>query len=217
MSTTQDAHPAVENAKATINNAAEQIKAHPVVKQSQDRFFEYISQLDKELSRYPILIQIEEKTQVPKAYGVLIAAVTFVSLIFINSLALPISNLVGWAFPAYLSFRALESPGHDDDVQWLTYWTVFGWFTFIESIALRVVLHYVPWYFPIKTAFVLWLQLPATRGAQTFYHSVYRPVIGNIRSKRAQYPGGPTSYPATTAPNTYPTTTAPTFDHEKIN
>jgi len=209
MSTSQDTQPAVANAKATINNAAEQIKAHPVVKQSQERFFDYIAQLDKELSKYPILIQLEEKTQVPKAYGALIAAVTFVSLIFINTLALPVSNLVGWAFPAYLSFRALETPGHDDDIQWLTYWVVFGWFTFIESIALRLVLYYVPWYFPIKTAFVLWLQLPATRGAQTFYHSAFRPVLNNFRSKRSQYSGSTSS--------TYPTTTAPTFDHEKIN
>ncbi len=71
--------------------------------------------------------------------------------------------MIGWGFPAYLSFKALESPGHDDDVQWLTYWTIFGFFSFAEGFALRALLYYFPWYFSFKTLFILWLQLPAFR------------------------------------------------------
>jgi receptor expression-enhancing protein 5/6 len=37
-------------------------------------------------------------------------------------LASPISNLIGWALPAYLSVQAIESPSTNDDKQWLTYW-----------------------------------------------------------------------------------------------
>ena len=37
-------------------------------------------------------------------------------------LASPISNLIGWALPAYLSVQAIESPSANDDKQWLTYW-----------------------------------------------------------------------------------------------
>jgi receptor expression-enhancing protein 5/6 len=73
------------------------------------------------------------------------------------------SNLVGWALPAYLSFKAIETPAPQDDIQWLTYWVVFGFFNFLESFALRVVLYYLPWYFAFKTVFILWLQLPAFR------------------------------------------------------
>jgi hypothetical protein len=43
--------------------------------------------------------------------------------------------LIGWGLPAYLSFKALESPGHDD-AQWLSY-------------------------FRFKRLFILWLHLPA--------------------------------------------------------
>jgi receptor expression-enhancing protein 5/6 len=82
---------------------------------------------------------------------------------FINPLASPVSNLVGWALPAYFSFKALETPSPQDDIQWLTYWTVFGFLNFLESFALRVVLYYFPWYFSFKTLFILWLQLPAFR------------------------------------------------------
>jgi hypothetical protein len=59
----------------------------------------------------------------------------------------------------------------------LTYWTVFGFFNFLESFALRMVLYYFPFYFVFKTAFVLWLQLPATRGARTIHQTVLRPVL----------------------------------------
>lgn len=34
--------------------------------------------------------------------------------------------LVGLAYPSYLSFKAVESPAKTDDVQWLTYWTVYA-------------------------------------------------------------------------------------------
>jgi receptor expression-enhancing protein 5/6 len=47
-----------------------------------------------------------------------------VVLIFFNmfGLAQPVSNLIGWGLPAYLSIHALESPATNDDKQWLTYW-----------------------------------------------------------------------------------------------
>lgn len=47
-----------------------------------------------------------------------------VLLIFFNlfGLAQPVSNLIGWGLPAYLSIKALESPSTNDDKQWLTYW-----------------------------------------------------------------------------------------------
>lgn len=46
----------------------------------------------------------------------------FVTLIFFNlfGLASPISNLAGFALPAYLSIQALESAGTNDDKQWLS-------------------------------------------------------------------------------------------------
>ena len=47
-----------------------------------------------------------------------------VVLIFFNmfGLASPVSNLIGWGLPAYLSVQAIDSPGTNDDKQWLTYW-----------------------------------------------------------------------------------------------
>ncbi|KAJ7859488.1 TB2/DP1, HVA22 family-domain-containing protein [Mycena olivaceomarginata] len=74
-------------------------------------------------------------------------------------------------------------PAPQDDIQWLTYWVVFGFFNFLESFALRVVLYYLPWYFAFKTVFILWLQLPAFRGAQTTYLTLLKPVLANVNSR----------------------------------
>ncbi|KAL0950512.1 hypothetical protein HGRIS_007321 [Hohenbuehelia grisea] len=178
-------------------SAAQKVQQHPAFVQAQDKANYYVNQLDKELTKYPVLTSLEQRTQVPKAYAVIGGVVLLALLHLVNPLAAPVSNLIGWGLPAYLSFRAIESPGAQDDVQWLTYWVVFGFFNFLESFALRVVLYYLPWYFAFKTVFIVWLQLPAFRGAQTIYHSLLKPVVANLSNSRAVAPT--TSYPETTA------------------
>jgi len=164
-------------------SAAQKLQQHPVVIQVQNRVSFYINQLDKELNKYPVLSAIEQRTQVPKTYAFLGSILLLAILHTINPLAALVSNLVGWALPAYLSFKAIDSPSSHDDVQWLTYWVVFGFLNFLESFAVRLVLYYVPWYFAFKTIFILWLQLPAFRGAQTVYFNLLKPVLTNISSQ----------------------------------
>lgn len=162
-------------------SAAQKIQQHPVFVQVQNKAQYHVTQLDKEvclfvlssklrldshilqLSKYPVLNNLEQRTQIPKTYAVL-GAVSLIGILHaFNSFAAPVSNLVGWGLPAYLSFKALESPAANDDVQWLTYWVVFGFFNFLESFAIRVLLYYLPWYYAFKTVFIIWLQLPAFR------------------------------------------------------
>ncbi|KXN84832.1 Protein YOP1 [Leucoagaricus sp. SymC.cos] len=158
-------------------SSAQKIQQHPVFIQVQNKAQYHVNQLDKELTNF------EQRTQIPKTYAVLGALSIVAILHTINSLAAAASNLVGWGLPAYLSFKALETPSPNDDVQWLTYWVVFGFFNFLESFALRLVLYYVPWYYTFKTVFIVWLQLPAFRGAQTTYFTVLRPILSNISSQ----------------------------------
>ncbi|EDR00303.1 uncharacterized protein LACBIDRAFT_295794 [Laccaria bicolor S238N-H82] len=164
-------------------SATQRLQQHPLVVQAQNKAGYYVNQLDKELTKYPVLNNFEQRTQIPKVYTVLGGLFLVVILHTFNALAAPISNLVGWGLPAYLSFKAIESPSPHDDIQWLTYWVVFGFFNFLESFALRLVLYYVPWYFAFKSAFIVWLQLPGVRGAQITYLNVLKPVLANISSQ----------------------------------
>ncbi|KAH8119528.1 TB2/DP1, HVA22 family-domain-containing protein [Phellopilus nigrolimitatus] len=142
-------------------SAAQKVRQHPAFQQAFDKANNYVNQLDKELPKYPVLQAFEQRTQVPDTYVVIGGVLVLSFLLLINSLAAPVSNLIGWGLPACLSFKAVESPGSQDDVQWLTHWVVFGFSNFHESFAQRIVLYYFLWYFAFKTVFVLWLQLPA--------------------------------------------------------
>jgi hypothetical protein len=62
------------------------------------------------------LNKLEQQINVPKAYGVLAVGTFFSSFIFFNIFAGFLSNLLGWALPAYLSLKALDTPGHDESV-----------------------------------------------------------------------------------------------------
>ena len=46
----------------------------------------------------------------------------------------PVCILAGMLYPAYKSFKALKSPGEDDDKLWLTYWVVYALSTSVESV-----------------------------------------------------------------------------------
>ncbi|KAJ9109907.1 hypothetical protein QFC19_001887 [Naganishia cerealis] len=181
MSTAQ--HP-----QAKAQQAGNQLLSHPYAQQAMAIANNNLKQLDRQLSQFPVLNSLEAQTRVPKAYGVLSMVGSFIFLIFFNlfGLASPVSNLIGWALPAYLSCGALESPGKDDDKQWLTYWVVFGLLNFIESAGLRVVLYYLPFYFLFKTLFTIWLMLPQTRGAEVLWRNVvqpfYRSMSGSIQA-----------------------------------
>lgn len=178
-----------------------QVASHPAVQQAQASAADYHARADKALSQYPAMNKLEQRTGVPKTYlaagGIALVAL----LVSVNILARPASNFVGWGLPAYLSMKAIETPSGRDDVQWLTYWVIFGFLTYLESFALRPILYYVPWYFALKTVFVLWLQLPQTKGAARMYHSAIRPSIDRAR---LQATSPSTRYPATTSTQNAP-------------
>lgn len=44
-------------------------------------------------------------------------------------------TVVGYAYPAYCSFKALRTIDEHDDHQWLMYWIVFGLFNVFEFFA----------------------------------------------------------------------------------
>ena len=77
-----------------------------------------ISNLDKELSKFSDLKDFERKTKVPKTYSAGSIAVFLIFLVFMNVGARLITNLFGFVYPAYASFKAIESDRKEDDVQW---------------------------------------------------------------------------------------------------
>lgn len=136
-----------------------------------------------ELEKVQLLKDLSVKTGVKPAYFGLagIAIATVFALIGYGGTWL--SFLVGFLYPAYMSFKAIESKeDSDDDKQWLTYWVVFG-FMHVFSWLIDLVLSILPFYTIIKTAFYVWLFHPKTKGALVIYNKVIKDLLSKYESK----------------------------------
>eukprot|EP00745_Piridium_sociabile_P011177 TRINITY_DN180021_c0_g1_i1.p1 TRINITY_DN180021_c0_g1~~TRINITY_DN180021_c0_g1_i1.p1 ORF type:complete len:192 (-),score=16.33 TRINITY_DN180021_c0_g1_i1:87-662(-) len=87
-----------------------------------------------------------------------------------------ICNLVGFLYPAWQSFRAIESSNAEDDKLWLTYWVVYGFFSLVEVFG-DYILFWVPFYWMLKLIFLVYLFLPQTKGAIQMYNQFIRPFL----------------------------------------
>ena len=83
------------------------------------------------------------------------------------------SDIFAFVYPAYMSFKAIDSSDATDDTQWLTYWVVFASFSITESIA-GFITSWIPFYYVIKTFFFIWLYHPKFMGAGLVYKQVIK-------------------------------------------
>ncbi|KAJ3055236.1 hypothetical protein HK097_011119 [Rhizophlyctis rosea] len=141
-----------------------------------DKVQYYLAQLDKELSKVPVAVEFERRTQVPKTYIASGLGLIFFVLVFFNIWGALLVNLLGFLYPAYRSFKAIESSHKEDDTQWLTYWTVFGFLNTIEFFS-DTLLHWVPFYYTFKAALVMYLFMPQFNGAEFLYNRFVRPYL----------------------------------------
>ncbi|KAK7749749.1 ER membrane protein DP1/Yop1 [Cytospora paraplurivora] len=142
----------------------------------QDKVQHYLGQLDRELSKYPTLQNLEKQTGLPKTYGVIGLVTLYFFFIVFNLGGQLLTNLAGFVIPGYYSLDALFSASKADDTQWLTYWVVFSFFTVLES--LLSVVYWFPFYYTFKFVFLLWLALPTFKGAELIFRSFIQPIFG---------------------------------------
>ena len=93
-----------------------------------------------------------------------------------------LTNLIGVAYPVFMSFYALESEGADDDKQWLTYWVVFGLYSIADQFA-GFILSFIPFYYVLKVSSLIWLFHPSTQGATYVYYNFVQPYWKQCESK----------------------------------
>ncbi|KAF4380632.1 hypothetical protein F8388_016986 [Cannabis sativa] len=88
---------------------------------------------------------------------------------------------VGIAVPVYSTFKAIENKDNDEQQKWLLYWAAYGSFSLVEVFSDKLV-SWVPMYYHLKFAFLVWLQLPTCninpffdQGAKQLYMNHLRP------------------------------------------
>ena len=92
--------------------------------------------------------------------GLVVVGVLTLSVLLVG-FAFPFSNaivtLIGVIYPVWKSCEAVETTDTlEDDKQWLTYWSIFGFFSFIDNLGATA-LSYIPFYYLIKLLFLIWL------------------------------------------------------------
>eukprot|EP00753_Platysulcus_tardus_P008905 PLAT1693.1.p1 GENE.PLAT1693.1~~PLAT1693.1.p1 ORF type:complete len:195 (+),score=98.85 PLAT1693.1:56-640(+) len=104
------------------------------------------------------------------------------------SVSRTIGNVLGYAYPAYASFKAVQGGDEETQHHWLTYWVVMGLFTVLEMVC-DVAVSWLPLYWELKIAFVIWLALPHWKGATRIYDRFLAPNLqryeGDIDSARS--------------------------------
>jgi len=135
----------------------------------------YLSVIDKELSKYPAFNNFEKQTLIPKVYAFAGFIWLYFFLTFVNFGGQLLTNLAGFVIPGYYSLETLFSASNTNNTQWLTYWVLFAFLTVLESAICAI--YWFPFYYGFKFCFILWLVLPQTRGAEIIFRSFMEPAF----------------------------------------
>ncbi|XP_039554285.1 receptor expression-enhancing protein 4 isoform X2 [Passer montanus] len=89
---------------------------------------------------------------------------------------LPYRLLFGMLYPAYASYKAVKTKNIREYVRWMMYWIVFALFMATETFT-DLLISWLPFYYEMKMAFVIWLLSPYTRGASLLYRRFVHPTL----------------------------------------
>ncbi|KAF5892550.1 receptor expression-enhancing protein 1 [Clarias magur] len=101
-----------------------------------------------------------------------------------------ISRLVvlifGTLYPAYSSYKAVKSKDVREYVKWMMYWIIFALFTTAEVIT-DLFLCWLPFYYELKIAFMVWLLSPYTKGSSVLYRKFVHPTLSSKEKDIDEY------------------------------
>ncbi|XP_071310923.1 receptor expression-enhancing protein 4 isoform X2 [Agelaius tricolor] len=84
--------------------------------------------------------------------------------------------LFGMLYPAYASYKAVKTKNIREYVRWMMYWIIFALFMTTETFT-DLLISWLPFYYEVKMAFVIWLLSPYTRGASLLYRRFVHPTL----------------------------------------
>lgn len=150
-----------------------------------DKLAELEKTLDTTLSAYPVFEQVERQTGIRKTHMVAMAGILLLSALL--SLVFPglFFAVLTLAYPLWATAQAAD--GHDkaEDVQWLSYWICYG-LTFLKMDVVAAPLLsrlFSPFTIAVlRSAVLIFLYAPQTRGATLVWHQALRPLLHLLNS-----------------------------------
>lgn len=147
-----------------------------------DEINRFLQRLNESTKHNSILKRVSAKSGMMSGHIVVILCSFVIGFMMFGIGSHLICDFIGIAYPAYLSFKAIESKEAGDDKQWLTYWVVFAIFRVLDDSALFV-FFWIPFYYPLKLLFLAFLFSPQTRGALILYEKLVKPFLMNHQNQ----------------------------------
>ncbi|KIM47844.1 hypothetical protein M413DRAFT_22437 [Hebeloma cylindrosporum] len=97
---------------------------------------------------------------------------------FMSTISRVLCAWFAFLLPCYATFKALSHrPISEPDLhKWAMYWAVIGAFVAFEYLA-EWLISWLPFYWEIKTIFLLFLSLPQTQGSTYVYNTYLQPFL----------------------------------------
>ena len=124
-----------------------------------------------------ILVQLENGTGVRRLVIVEVFTAFFCLYLMIGDSAQFLCNSFCFAYPAYMTFKAIENPRRENSLQWMTYWPVYSGLI-VAEIPLYMITQIIPLYWLLKCGFLTWcFSSTQYNGSTIIYHSVIMPFM----------------------------------------
>lgn len=95
----------------------------------------------------------------------------------IGKIAEVMGSVLSLVYGGYHSIVAIETPGGDDDQQWLTFWIILVGSMFLEKAVMEVMLSKFPLYYETKLLLLIWLMF---FGGATHLYRRLRRKLSNV-------------------------------------
>jgi len=119
---------------------------------------------------------VEEKTGVNSEYFAAGLLVLCLISLFTGFGAGLICYAVGFIYPLYATILCIEKQKDEQKTQWLTYWVIFSMIGVLE-VFIEMLLFWIPFFYPLKLTFTLWLMLPQYKGASIIFRDLILPLL----------------------------------------
>lgn len=133
----------------------------------------------------PAIKKLSTLTKQPPFLILAAILLLFVILIF-TPIGFLITSSLTFLFPAYQTFKALETKEDKDDKRMLTFWVCFG-FLYLFDYFFSTLFSFLYFYHVFRAALILYLYLPRFDGATTLYAKVIQPLFQKYSSVINQF------------------------------
>jgi receptor expression-enhancing protein 5/6 len=156
-------------------------------KESERGEGEFWDVFNKKAARFLPVAQVAEFFGTEPGYVAVVCIVFLLGFLLFGIGGNLITQLIGFVYPAYESFKAIEhfkSEREDAPVlmrTWLTYWIVYSLFSVID-VFVDYILYWIPLYYLVKLVFLVWL-FPRMGGADVIYKIFIEPTLRQYRKR----------------------------------